>query len=274
MTDQLATETPPADPAVLSAADPAGTEPSPQPEPQPEPAQRTVPVETFMREVTPLRAKVRDLELRGEEDRRRLAEAQELITRLQRTGTEPNAQPPAPTPRQPEQQFTQADIDRRAAELNFQRDAQHVIAAGRTAYGGDWESSVSLLSSFGLDTPDFISSIMDVAGRDKTHDVVRAITVDSSIVAGLSSMSPVRRIAEITRIAERMNAKPAAAAAPAAPAAPPAKTVSKAPPPAPAVVPSAGKAIDWNSADQDKMSDDEWSRNWEERRKSRAGARR
>lgn len=267
MTEQLATETPPVDPAVLTAGDPPSVDP---PQPEPEPAPRTIPVETFTREVTPLRAKVRDLELAREEDRRKLAEANELIARFQRpaNGSEP-PQPSAP-PRQTE--VTQADIDRRALELNFQRDAQSVSEAGARAYGARWGDSVNILQSFGLNGADFIASIMEVTGRDKSHEVVHEIAQKPEIAAALASMSPARRIAEITRISERMTVKPAVPPA-AAPPSPPPKTVSSAPPPAPRVESNARKVLDW-ATEQDKMNDQEWSRNWEERQKSRSGARR
>lgn len=274
MTEQLATETPPVDPAVLNAGDPPPVDPPQQksvPESAP-PQRRMVPEDIMISQITPLRSTLRETENRLAEANRKLREQEELFARMQRgNGSEPAATPP-PAPRQPEQQLTDADVTRRAMELNFQRDAQHIIAAGKTTYGEDWNSSVSLLATFGLDTPDFVTSIMEVAGRDKTHEVVRAITADLSIVAAMGAMSPARRIAEITRVSERMNAKPATAVAPAQPVAPPARNVSKAPPPAPRVEANASKIPDWNT-EQDKMSDAEWSREWNDRWSKRAGRR-
>ena len=239
---------PPAELPTTPAEAPA--EPAPQ-------GPRTVPLETFTREVTPLRAKVRDLELAREEDRRRLQEAQELLARFQR---DPNA-PPAPAPRPTEQGYSQQDIDRRAAQQVFERDAQAVSEAGVKSYGQRWADSINILGSFNLNTADFISAVMDVAGRDKTHEIVNEIAQNPETAATLASMNPTRRIAELTRMAERMGTKASAPPA-AATATPPAKTVSKAPPPAPSVTANAGQVVDWRS---DKASDDEFSKGWNER---------
>lgn len=264
----LATDAP-VDAPVLNA-DPA-PDPAPDPSPEPAPQPRMIPADVLVREVTPLRAKNRELEAALEEHRRQNRAQQELIEGMRRNGngdasaTGQNGATHAPAPRQSE--VSQADIDRRAADLLFQRDAASVNSAGSAAYGNDWNGSVSILGSFGLDTPDFISSIMEVAGRDKTHEVVRAMTADPSIAASMAAMTPARRIAEITRISERMATKAAPAAgdkgaAPAAPAPAPAKTVSQAPRPAPSVQANAGKVVDWWS---DKASDAEFSKGWEEK---------
>jgi hypothetical protein len=259
-------------PEPVLNADPA-PETSPELPLETPPQPRMIPADVLVREVTPLRAKNRELEAALEEHRRRDRDHQELIARLQRNS---NGQAdPTPQPRhEPPQQVTQSDIDRRAMELNFQRDASQVSSAGVQAYGGQWNDSLNILQSFDLNTPDFISSIMDVAGRDKTHEVVRAITEDPSKAAAMATMSPARRIAEITRISERMATKATTGATPVAkpaePAASPAKTVSQAPRPAPHVEANTGKTFDWNSKDQDKMSDVEWSKAFNERMHARS----
>jgi len=83
-----------------------------------------------------------------------------------------------------------------------------------------------------------------------------------------------RRIAEITRISERMASKATTGATPVAkpaePVAAPAKTVSQAPKPAPRVEAHAGEKREfWD----DKVSDDEFSKGWNDRYMNR-GARR
>lgn len=272
MTDQITATEAPIDPAVLGTTEPPADDTPPASEPQPEPTARTIPLETFTREVTPLRAKVRDLELGREEDRRQLAQARELLERFQRSGS--NAEPSAPTPTaQPTtRQPTQAEIEQAAFQLNFQRDAARVIEAGQRAYGAkQWQDSVAIMQSFGLDNVEFVNSVMEIAGRDKAHEVVHALTQEPEKAVALASMSPARRIAEITRISERMTAKPAAAAASVQAPKPPAKTVSQAPAPAPRVEPTAGTVVDWRS---DKASDDEFSRGWNERYVKGGGMRR
>jgi hypothetical protein len=258
---------PPADETPIAGDPPADLQTPPAEAPS-EPAPqgpRMVPVDVLVREVTPLRAKNRELESALDEHRRQLAEARGLLERFQRApnGADPNASP-APAPRPTEQGYSQQDIDRRAAELNFQRDASAVSEAGNRAYGQRWADSINILGSFNLNTADFISAVMDVAGRDKTHEIVNEIAQNPETAATLASMTPTRRIAELTRMAERMTTKAAtpATSVPVAPAAAPAKNVSKAPPPAPSVTANAGQVVDWRS---DKASDEDFSKGWNER---------
>ena len=276
MTDQLATETP-VDPALAAVvidppAEPPATDPNPEPSPSPSP--RMIREDVFVREVTSLRGRARETESALEETRRQLRESQELLTRLQRNGTDPNA-PPAPTPRRHEpSQHVSNEIEQKAFELNFQRDMQRVKEAGSRAYGQQtWDESVGLLGSFGLDTGDFVYSIMDVAGIDKSHEVVRELVKDPERLVAIKHMSSARRIAEIARISEKMTApKLAEPAEPPKPAAPPPKTVSRAPEPPPPVQGSASKLFNWDT-DQDKLDDGDWSRQFDERLRARAGRR-
>jgi hypothetical protein len=253
---------PPADETPI-AGDQSPDLPTPPAEPSAEP-ERTVPLKTFADTTLSLRSKLRDSEAALEEHRRQLAEARGLLERFQRApnGADPSSSP-APAPRPAEQGYSQQDIDRRAVELNFQRDASAVSEAGNRAYGQRWADSINILGSFGLNSADFVQSIMDIAGRDKSHEIVHEIAQNPETAATLASMNPTRRIAELTRMAERVTAKASPAApAPSAPAAAPAKNVSKAPPPAPRVDSSAGQVVDWRS---DKASDDEFSKGWNER---------
>lgn len=272
MTEQLATD-PPVDPALVASdpppADPPAT-PADSPSDPPAPPPRMIPADVLVREVTPLRAKIRESDAALDETRRQLAEARQLIERFQRNGNGSDpATHPAPPQRHTEPTYTQADIDRRALELNFQRDAAHVSEAGLRSYGAQWRDAINIMESFGLNSADFVQSIMDVTGREKAHEVVHAIAAEPERAASLSSMTPARRIAEITRMSERMTAKssPAAKDAPAAAPTAPAKNVSSAPAPAPRVQPSAGHVTDWRS---DKASDEDFSRGWEERYGKRA----
>lgn len=266
----IGTVDPATDPVLTPPPEPPAVDPAPSPDPAPEPTPRTVPLETFTREVTPLRAKVRDLELAREEDSRKLREANELLARLQRNGSDPAA-PPAPPAAAPRPSADASEIERAAAELNFRRDSQAIIGAGLQAYGQQaWQDSVNILESFGLNSAEFVSSIMDVAGRDKAHEVVHSLAQDPGTVAALRNMSASRRAVEIARIADKMNTKPAAQSS-AEPPPPPARTVSRAPPPAPPIQPNASKITDWRS---DKASDEEFSKGWNERYVKGGGIRR
>jgi hypothetical protein len=266
----VGTVDPNTDPVLTPPPDPPADDPPADPPPAPEPQPRTIPLETFTREVTPLRAKVRDLELAREEDNRKLRAANELLQRLQRNGNDPNAPPARDPVPQPRPANDPNEVEMRAMQLNFERDARQIISSGLGTYGQQsWQDAVNILDSFGMNNAEFVSSVMDVAGRDKAHEVVYAMAQDPSSVAGLRNMSPARRAVEISRIADKMNGK-AATPPPAAPA-PPARTVSKAPPPPPPLQPNASKAVDWRT---DKASDDEFSRGWNERYVKGGGIRR
>src|SRR5580704_15899036 len=105
------------EPPPIVPIDPALT-PEPPVEPQ-VPSEKTVPVSVMVREITPLRAKVRETEAELARRDRTIAEQNELLSRLQKPGEQ--QQPPA---RQSVQQPQPDDVDRRAAELVFRRDAQ------------------------------------------------------------------------------------------------------------------------------------------------------
>lgn len=256
MSEEVVTE-PVVDPALTPPpAEPPADPPAPEPEQHPVP--RMIPVETFQREVFNLREKARGTEAALDEHRRQLRDAHELLTRLQQKPGEP-ATPLPPRPAADPDMVPRSEVQRLAAEQNFQRDASHVIQTGLKTYGQSWNESVGLLQSFGLDNVDFVQSIMDVAGLDRTHEVVRTLTQEPERLEAMRNMSPARRISEITRISIAMNApKPVE---PTPPAPPPARTVSRAPAPPPPVEPSASKPVDWRS---DKASDEDFSRGWEE----------
>jgi len=252
---------PPADPPV---------EPPALPEPDP-PQRRMVPEDVFVREITPLRSRIRETETELQHAQRTIREQNELLTRLQQKPGDNGAAPPASRPAADPDMVPRSEVQRLAAEQNFQRDASHVIQTGLKTYGQSWNDSVGLLQSFGLDNVDFVQSIMDVAGLDRTHEVVRTLTQEPERLEAMRNMSAARRISEITRISIAMNApKPVE---PIPPAPPPAKTVSRAPAPPPPVEPSASKVLKWET-DQDKMSDQEWSRTFDQRAKERREARR
>src|ERR1700734_235579 len=89
----------PGAPEPVAVVDPALT-PDPPVEPV-APTQKMVPVDVMVREITPLRAKVRETEAELATSRRTIAEQNELLSRLQ----QPNNQQQAPA-RQPQQPQT------------------------------------------------------------------------------------------------------------------------------------------------------------------------
>lgn len=234
MTEQTNTDPveQPVDPALMTGDPPA----DPPPEPSPEPQRRMIPEDVFIREVSGLRGRARETETALEAAQRTIREQNEMLQRMQARGTEGDQTPP-PVQHQPAQQPVQADEVRRlAVELNFQEAAQTISQTGLQTYGTAWGDSVNLLTSLNLNSPDLVGSVMEIVGRDRTHEIMHAIAQDPEKAAQLSGLSPARRLAEITRIAEKMT-KPAGGAAQtqADPAKPPARTVSKAPNPPPPV---------------------------------------
>jgi hypothetical protein len=248
-------------------ADPPVVVPDPavNPEPPLEPvasAAKMVPVDVMVREITPLRAKVRETEAELAAERRKNAEQNELLARLQNPN---NPQPPA---RQTIQPPPLDDVDRRAAELVFRRDAQQVSETGLKTYGQGWVDAVNALNAYGVNSDDFVSSVIEI-DHGKAHEIMHAIAQDGEKAIALANMSPARRIAEITRMAMAPAAQKTEPTPPAAPVAP-AKTVSKAPPPPPPVDPSASKVKDWRS---DDASDDEFTAGFNETMAKRAARR-
>ena len=160
-----------------------------------------------------------------------------------------------------------SEIDRRAAERVFQRDAQQVSETGFKTYGQGWVDAVNALNAYGINSSEFVGSVMEI-DRNRAHEIMHAIAQDGEKAIALANMSPARRIAEITKIS--MTPSEPAVAPPVAPPAP-AKTVSKAPAPPPPVDPSASKVVDWRS---DDASDEDFTKGFNETMKQRAGLRR
>jgi hypothetical protein len=263
MSDELNPETivdPAADVPVAPPAPPAPLEPeAPQP--------RMIPADVLVREITPLRGQLRQTEGELAEARRRLNEQNALLERLQR---DPNATEP-PARREQPAASDPGDIDRRAAELVFARDAQSISETAFRTYGNDWVQSVNILNSLGLNSGDFVGSVMEVVGRDKTHEIMHTLAQEPEKAASLAQMSPAKRIAEIARMSHAMSGS-TATAAPAAPAKPAAaRTVSRAPDPAPSI--QAGGGAKQVPKYDDSLSDEEFTAQFNERLRQSAARR-
>ena len=282
MTDQLETLAEPVDPAIAAAAnveppelpvEPVGDPPPPVP-----PRTQMVPLEV----VTGLRAKNRELESAAAQARREAQEARELADRLSARAVDPNAPPGTVQPPRPASivapPSNDADVDRRAAELLFIRDAHNVSEAGFKTYGQTWNESIKALDAYGINSPDFVSSVMEV-DRSRTHEIMHQIAQDGEKAIALAAMSPARRIAEITRISIAMAANTASSTAtppagtvppktPVAAPVAPARTVSRAPAPPPPIDPGVSRTVDWRS--DPNISDADWSKQWNENAAKRA----
>lgn len=261
----------PADPAVIAAADPAAGDP-PAADPSPAAADPADPAAAAADPATdPAKphgnkgAKPWFLARISEEsERARIAEeraqaAEELAQRLQRNPADPAA-PPAPA-------RTDADVEARAQQIVAQRQIGNVISEGVATFE-DWDDRAAILGSAGAASPEFV---MDVIGVDhkNAHKILHQLADNPAEAARIAKMDTRNRIAALVRISMTASGSTEQPAPP-KPAVPP-KTISRAPPPPPAIDPGSAQAVDWRS---DKVSDADFSKGWEENAAKRAAKRR
>jgi hypothetical protein len=258
------------DPATAPAAPAAGDPPAPVLAPRP------VDPRTLIGQISEQREKRRAAEERAERAEREANEARQLLARLQQSAppAAPGATPPIPpaqpsyTPPEPAQP-DHAEIDRLATEKVVMRDLQGVSQAGAAKFGPAWNDTIAALNAYGVNTIDFVAGVMEV-DRSRAHEIMHDIAQDGELAIQLAQMSPVQRIARITRMAAAAESKTKSDSTAAAAAAAPAPKVSKAPAPAPAIDPGTTKTVDWRS---DSASDEEFSRGWNENMKTRVARR-
>lgn len=272
---------PPVDPAVVAAADPAAGEPpvttDPPPPVDPVDPPATVDPAAANSQVKPVnnrgkaappkwaldriseesngKALERDARLKAERER---DEALALLNR--RDGDAP------PAIRQPDD----ADVETRARQiaadtLNRERIGT-VISAGLAKFN-DWEDRAATLHAAGAAGPEFVLDVFSVDPAN-AHIILSNLADDADKAARIAKMDPRARTIELVKMS--MAASASTETTPAKSAAPP-KTVSKAPAPPPAIDPGSAQAIDWRN---DKTSDADFSKGWEENAAKRAARRR
>lgn len=255
----------PIDPAIAAAdppadvgdVDPPDTDPVDPPPADPDPQHGNKGKSPwFMDRISDLSHKARQAEEKAASAERKAREAEELLARIQQG----DKTAPAPIPRQPS---GDPDIDARVAERVYQQNVNQIIQRGRNAVGRDqFDKSAGVLVAVAGDqlAHEIVNAVYNV-DPDRAHLIVHQLGNDPDRVADLIAMNPVQKVAEITRIA--MTAAAPKTEPKTEPKAPPAKVVSKAPAPAPQVDPVATKTINFKSGDSDKMSDEEWSKQWD-----------
>lgn len=192
----------------------------------------------------------------------------ELRAALERAGNPPAAtDPPAARPAPGNQQEFQTAVQREAQAIRLHEDTTAILNSGLAKFP-DFNQSLNVLRAVGATNDDFVMDVLAV-DRGKAHEIYHTLAQDPEKAAALAGMSSRNRIAELTRMTMP-------AAAPAADTkidtkAPAPKQVSKAPPPPPAVDPSASKTKDWRA---DDSSEEEFTRGFNERMKERANIRR
>ena len=271
-TDTTTAEAPaaenPAAPAVPNLIEPAVTEtpavPAEEAAVEEKPAKKHDPVvDAFARE----RGRRRELEAALQTAQREAQAAKELAQRLSRG--EKHGRPARRLYDDPQRQQQQldAEINRRAAFQVFLRDVAQVRSRGVREFGEDFNASIARLKEYGADDNDFVHQVITV-DPDNAHAVLHSLAQDPGKAYSLVEMSPVQRIAEITRMSINHQKTPAKTEEKAT--APAAKTVSAAPRPAPAISTTTKQDIVWYS---DKASDKEYDKGFFEMLKNRRARR-
>lgn len=210
---------------------------------------------------------------RREQAEQRARDAEALAARLQASRA-PDPANPDPAPARPPATAAPANIDAlvdaETTRRELNRESTAIRSAGITEYGPGFADTLRVLHAVGA-VEDAI--VLDLAAVDRTnaHKILATLAADPEKAASFAQLDSRRRIAEITRMSDALKTPPAAVdpKTPAPPAVPP-KTVSKAPAPPPPVDPSAVKSVDWRD---DKTSDAEFSKGWDENFKKRSARR-
>ncbi len=248
VSDGTVTEAPVTEAAVIPVADPAPEPVVEAPKPDKKP--------WFLERISQESAKAQDATRRLAEAERRAAEAEALAARLQ-AGKDPTV-----TPQSAGKTFTQAEIRAEAERLRFHEDTVAVRDAGLGQFGQSFNETLSVLNAVGATNDDFVSDVLAV-DKAGAHVLLDRLAKDPEKAVALAGMTSRQRIAELTRMSvAKTESEPKPTV--------PAKAVSKAPPPAPKIEPSAAKARDGYA---DDASDDEFTRQFNERMKARSARR-
>ncbi len=259
--DPPAPPAPPADPAASGDATPPALEADPSPPPR-----AMIPQDVFVREITPLRTRVRETETELEHARRTIREQNEMLQRLQQRPADPAAQPqPQPAPRDDRGRFTappqpenfEEAVRAESFKREFARDTGDVRTAGMAKFA-DFQQTLGVLDALGVTTNQVILDLLS-ADKENAHVILDHLAKNPEKAAAITSMDQGRRIAEFVRMAPLTAAAPKTET-PAAPAAPAAR-VSRAPNPPPPIDPGASQVVDWRS---DKASDEEFTAGFNE----------
>lgn len=255
---------PPADPGV---ADP----PAPDPAGDAAPAGahgEMIPREIFVAQVTPLRAKARELETALEARDRTIREQNEMLERLQKPADPAALTPPQSRTAHPQSgtdEFNRA-VDKAAFEREFTRNTGDVRSAGMAKFP-DFQATLGVLEALGVTNNQVILDLLS-ADKANAHIILDQLAKSPEKATAIASMDQPRRIAEFIRMAPVTAA--AAKTEPAAPAPPPARTVSRAPAPSPPVDPGTKKELPPYA---DELSDEDFTAQFNERMAKRSARR-
>lgn len=205
-------------------------------------------------------AKLKEAEREKAELAQRVADLERIAQGLQPAagaeGTEPAAAPAAAPPARPAT-YTQDEIRREAARLveqqNFDNAVREIGETGQKTYGQKWTRALENLATFGEVDPTVMKSIM---ATDKPEKVFYELGANPAEYQRIMELTPERRHTEFVKLSLKAEARPAVSNAP-APVEPLRGT------------PAVGRSLEDKLRD-DKMSDDEWNRAWDEHMAARA----
>jgi hypothetical protein len=289
MTDTTVTNDPPVDPAIAAAAAAAQTQtdpPAPVDPPNPDPASTAAttdpetppaPVDKphgnkgakpwFLQRISEESEARRQTEAQLEQEREARRNAETLLQRLQKgNGTDPatttTTHPPA----------DESAIETRARQIAEERvNGEKIISVIQSGISkfNDWDDKMGVLSAVGAATPAFALDVHSVDPQN-AHTILYQLAGDPEKAARLAKMDPRTRTIELVKMSMALQGEANPNPATAKPATP-ARQVSKAPPPPPPVEPGAAQQVDWRT--DPKISDAEWSKQWEANARERANRR-
>ena len=269
MADDPVVEQPTPDLAPVLADAPIVTvEPAPQPAPQPEPQTPTmVPLRVLQERVGEETTKRQTAEQRAIAAENRNKEFEQIVQRLQKPADPANpASVVERAPIAPAPIARPGDVDQNAIAIARQQlTLQSVSEAGIKAYGEKWDEAITALNAYDANTVDFVMGVVAV-DQTKAHEIMFQLSKEPEKTLALAKMPLERRIAEITRMADKMPQTPAPEikADPAVPAPKPAEPISRAPAPKPALAPLApAPAVDPTTPEgNEKIEDKDWEKWW------------
>lgn len=255
--------TPPVDPSIVvdpaAAVDPVTVDPTAATDGEPKPHGNKGKTPWWLGRIS------------EESERARRAEERAQVAEdlLQRVRTNPDPATPATTPPADE-----SAIERRARQIAQEtingEKIRTVIQNGIGKFT-DWDDRMATLGAAGAATPEFALDVVSVDPVN-AHEILHQLADDPQKASRLARMDTRTRTIELVKMSMAAQGKTAAPAVTEKPVVPASKTVSRAPAPPPSIEPGATALIDWRT--DPNISDDEWSKHWDENQKKRGAARR
>lgn len=160
-------------------------------------------------------------------------------------------------------------IEARARQLAEERIAadkiSSVVNAGLAKFG-DWDEKAQMLAAVGAASPAFVLDVVTIDPAN-AHEILHALADDPQKAARLAKMDARSRTVELVRMSMALSGGAPTSEQKPEPKPPTPKSVSKAPAPPPAIDPSTAPSADWRN---DKTSDADFSKGWEEEQRKRA----